>query len=274
RCDLLLALHARRSAASVAAFADRRPGAPIILALTGTDVYGDIRTDPSAQRSLELADRYVVLQRLAADELPGHLRSRCRVIYQSATCPCRPTSPTRRPSRSFQVVVLANLRSVKDPLRTAAAVRRLPSGSAVRVIHLGGALDESEAQAARAEMAENPRYKWVGELARWKALRVLARSQLCSLTSRAEGGANVVSEAIACAVPLVSSRIPGSVGLLGTEYPGYFPVGDTDALAALIGEAERSPDFLARLEQDCVSLRQQFTPERELADWAHLLDSL
>lgn len=272
RCDLLLALHARRSAASVAAFAARRPGAPIVLALTGTDVYGDIHTDASARRSLELADRYVVLQGLAAVELPGHLRSRCRVIYQSASCSTAP-SP-RRLGGPFQVAVLANLRAVKDPLRTAAAARLLPAGSAVRVVHLGGAFDESEAQAARAEMAENPRYRWMGELPRHKALRLLARSRLCCLTSRAEGGANVVSEAIACSVPLVTSRIPGSVGLLGPDYRGYFPVGDTEALAALIGEAERSPDFLARLEQDCASLRKLFSPERERADWASLLDSL
>ena len=86
-------------------------------------------------------------------------------------------------------------------------------------------------------------YRWLGELSREKALRLLSRCRLLALTSEQEGGANVVSEALAASVPVLSSRIAGSVGLLGEDYPGYFPVGDTEALARLLGRAETDADF-------------------------------
>jgi glycosyltransferase involved in cell wall biosynthesis len=78
------------------------------------------------------------------------------------------------------------------------------------------------------------RYGWRGAVPRTEALAVLARSRLLALTSLQEGGANVVSEALAAGVPIVSSAIPGSIGLLGADYPGYFPVGDTEALATVL----------------------------------------
>jgi glycosyltransferase involved in cell wall biosynthesis len=106
-CDLLVALHARKSHESVSTFRKTFPQKPVILALTGTDLYGDIHTHANAQESLELADRLV-------------------------------------------------------------------------------------------------------------------------LSSKSEGGANVISEAVMASVPVIASRIPGTVGLLGENYPGYFEFGDTD----------------------------------------------
>ena len=143
----------------------------------------------------------------------------------------------------FEVCVLGHLRPVKDPLRTAWAARLLPASSRVRVLQVGGALSEDMAEQARAEEAANPRYRWLGERPRGQALRLLARCRLLSLTSELEGGANVISEAIALGVPVVSSRIAGSLGLLGTDYPGYFPFGDTQALADLLRRAETDTDF-------------------------------
>ena len=49
--------------------------------------------------------------------------------------------------------------------------------------HIGSALSEEAEAQARAEAASNPRYCWLGELPRWKALRLLARSRLLVLTS-------------------------------------------------------------------------------------------
>jgi len=99
RCDLLIALHAGRSAASIVHYRETHPSAPLILALTGTDVYDAIHIRPEAQRSLELADRLVVLQPLASAELPIHLRPRARVIYQSVPRPRFHVSPRRMFSR-------------------------------------------------------------------------------------------------------------------------------------------------------------------------------
>jgi glycosyltransferase involved in cell wall biosynthesis len=114
---------------------------------------------------------------------------------------------------------MGHLRAVKDPFRTAEAARLLLASSRVCVLHLGGPLEAGMAERAQAEMASNPRYRWPGDLPRWRALRLLARSRLLvALTSIMEGAANVVTEALAVSVPVVSSRIPGSIGLLEPDY--------------------------------------------------------
>jgi glycosyltransferase involved in cell wall biosynthesis len=299
RCDLLIALHARHSFAAVEAFRRAQPGQPIILALTGTDVYEAIRTDPLAQQALELASRLVVLQPLALNELPPHLRARTRVIYQSCEAPPRPKGGLKiedrgskiedrrakiqitgsgnsrfHPPASFDVCVLGHLRPVKDPFRTALAVRRLPASSRIRVRHAGAALSPAMEKQARQEEASNPRYRWLGDLPRRKALRLLTHSRILVLSSLMEGGANTISEAIALGVPVLASRIPGSVGLLGADYPGYFPVGDTAALAALLTRAETDPKFYKKLKAWSRSLRPLVRPARERESWRRLLREL
>ena len=269
--DVLVALHARRSAASIDRFRSLYPEAPIVLALTGTDVYHDIHVCDDARRSLDLATCFVVLQRLAMEQLPDAFRSRCHVIHQSAVPPPGTASPRRD---RFDVAVLAHLRPVKDPLRAAAAARLLPADSAVLILHAGAALDEELACQARDEMAANDRYRWLGDLPRWKAQRLLARSRLLLVTSIAEGGANVISEALACSVPVVSSRIPGSVGLLGEGYPGYFTVGEEKELADILGQAERDPAFYKELCAACADLRPLFEPAREQATWKAILEAV
>ncbi len=271
RCDLMVALHARRSHASVKRFRDRHPDLPLVLAMTGTDLYRDIRTDPAAQQSMEMASLLIVLQPMGVQELPRHLRSRARVIYQSARRPPGTFSPRKN---LLEVCVIGHIRPVKDPFRTARAARLLPYSSRIRVVHVGSATSREMEEGARAEQASNPRYRWLGELPRWKALRILARSRLLAVTSRMEGGSNVVSEALACSVPVVSSRISGLIGILGGEYPGYFPVGGTRALADLLGRAESDVEFYTTLKARCKDLRPLVTPARERRSWQSLLKEL
>ena len=54
---VMIALHARRSAAPIAAWAAAHPGRGLAVVLTGTDLYRDIHTDAQAQQSLALAQR-------------------------------------------------------------------------------------------------------------------------------------------------------------------------------------------------------------------------
>ena len=269
--DLLVVLHAGREAGSVRRFRESHPSVPLVVAVTGTDIYSDEFDPGEVGNSLAAADRIVVLQPRTADDLPAAARPKARIIYQSAELPAHRSAP--RPD-VFEIAVVGHLRPVKDPFRAAEASRLLGPESKVRILHLGEALSPDMADRARAEADANPRYRWLGDLPHDEALAVMARCRLVALTSVSEGGPAVIPEAIVAGVPVVASRVAGCVGMLGDDYPGLFPPGDTRALARLFWRAESDPQFLRSLRVACDRQRPLFRPEAESAAWARLLDEL
>jgi glycosyltransferase involved in cell wall biosynthesis len=237
----MLALHARRSHASIKEF----PG-PVVLALTGTDIYQDIRRSPEARRSIDLARELIVLQPKAADEIPGR---RVHVVVQSSS-----TALRHRPVKGrFRICVIGHLRAVKDPLLTLKALKHVKRD--LEVIQLGELL-EKELEPRTTDR----RYRWLGSVPHGRALKWLASSHAMVISSRMEGGANVVCEALRIGVPVLASRIPGNVGLLGGRYAGYFPVGDERALARLL---ERESSFYDKLKRQIAPLRAKVAPQSE-----------
>ena len=256
RTDAMLALHARRSYASIKAFA--AGGRPLIVALTGTDVYRDIHESAEARESLELAHRLIVLQPKALLELPSRLRKKVRVVIQSSS-----TRLGHRPVQSkFRLCVLGHLRAEKDPMRTLAALSHVRSAD-LEVVHLGAALDPQFEDQAKAGMARDARYRWLGAVPHARALRWLASSHAMVISSRMEGGANVVCEALRIGVPVLASRIPGNVGLLGSGYAGYFPLADDGALARLIARSASDARFFSKLKRQVRALRATVAPRAE-----------
>jgi putative glycosyltransferase (TIGR04348 family) len=271
KCDLLIALHARRSFPAMQRFREKHRRAPLILALTGTDIYSDLEKSADAMRSLDLATRIVVLQELAVRAVPESARGKVNVIYQSAERLA--ISPPREES-CFQVCVLAHVRRVKDALLAAHAVRELPASSRIQIRHAGAVLDPEFEEQVEGEQRTNLRYRWLGPLTHEKAVDLLARSHVLALTSHVEGGANVVSEAIAVCTPVISSFIPGSVGILGKEYPGYFAVGDSVALREQLQKAESNDRFYRDLQDRVARLRPLVSADREREAWSALLTEL
>ncbi len=259
--DLMIALHARRSHASIVRFAALQPERPLVLVLTGTDIYRDILSDAAAQESLRLAHLIVTLQEQGPLALPPALRLKARVVYQSSPR----LAPARRPSRHFDVCVVAHLRDEKDPFRAARAAALLPAASRVRIRHVGGALQPGMAEQARALAAAIPRWHWLGPLTHGETRRRIARSHLLVLSSHMEGGANVICEAVMAGTPVLASRIAGNIGMLGADYAGYFPAGDAAALAELMSRAETDATFYRLLAEQCAARALLFEPAREAA---------
>ncbi len=272
-CDVLIALHARKSATAVARFRELRPGSGLIVALVGTDLYVDLkRRDPRVLQSLDAADRLVTLQPLAVRELPRRLRAKVRTIFQSvAPVPVRPAG---RAKESFVVAVVGHLRTVKDPFRAALAVRALPASSRIAIAHAGSALTPAMARRARAEMKRNPRYHWLGALPPSRARALVGFADAFVLSSRSEGGANALAEAIVAGVPVLASRIDGSIGLLGRGYPGYFTAGDTAALTRLLLRVETDGAFRAKLRRAVSARAKLFAESRERNAWRALLKEM
>ena len=253
--DLMLALHARRSHKSIMVFPRSKP---LVLALTGTDVYRDIHQSAEARESLARADRLIVLQPEAAKELSPRVRKKVKVVVQSSD-----TGLRHDPQRGkFRFCVIGHLRDEKDPLRAALALRLLQRED-VEVVHLGAALDPGLGKQARKLIRGDKRYRWLGDVPHERALRWLASSHAMVISSRMEGGANVVCEALRIGVPVLASRISGNVGLLGRDYAGYFPVEDEGALAGLMARAASDRRFYEKLKTQVKRLRAKVAPQAE-----------
>jgi putative glycosyltransferase (TIGR04348 family) len=265
--DMLIALHARKSHSSIASFRSERPHCPLIVVLTGTDVYRDIRSDANAQSSLALADRLIVLQERALDELAPALRRKAHVVPQS----CMSVLEHTPPKSKFRVCVVAHLREEKDPFRAVRALALLPDAGNLEVVQVGEALDERMRAEARTWQARETRYRWTGSVPHARALRWMAASHALVVSSIMEGGANVISEAVTIGVPVLASKIPGNVGMLGARYRGYFETGDEHALARLIERCRSDTALYAALREGVIARRTQFSQKAEIDAWRRVI---
>ena len=266
--DAMIALHARRSATSIHAWAAQHPGKPLIVVLTGTDLYQDIAFDTSAQQSLHLATHLVVLQEAGLAALPKALRSKARVIYQSAPR----LVPAVKSARRLTAVMVGHLRDEKDPLTFMQAARLCDSKS-IHFEQIGDGLDAQLASAAKAVAADVANYKWLGGLPRAQTRQHIKRAHVLVNSSVMEGGAHVILEAVQSGTPVLASHISGNVGMLGADYAGYFEVGDAAGLAALVKRCGTEPAFLARLQSQCARRAELFEPALEKRHVLNLISS-
>lgn len=272
--DVMLALHARRSWSSIAAWFGSNGSRGLAVVLTGTDLYRDIREDASAQESLRAADRLILLQERGLRSLPEELRHNARVIYPSATVRRElPKSP-----RLLRAVMIGHLRDVKSPDTLFAAMAVLATHSDIRVDHIGAALDPVLGRQAQATMAAYPNYRWLGPLSHESARSRIQRAHVLIHCSRMEGGAHVVMEAVMSGTPVLASRVDGNVGMLGENYAGYFPWGDARALAESVitcrATQNEADGLLRQLVAQARARASLFAPDTERAALRRLVSDL
>ena len=261
--DAMLALHARRSADSIAQWAAKFPKKLVVLALTGTDLYRDIAVDTLAQQSLKLAHRLIVLQDMGPKSLPAEFQSKCQVIFQSTP---RRQSVTKT-TKNLRALMVGHLRSEKSPETYFAAARSLAliqdHSQNIVLDHIGAPLDADLGEQALKLAAEVPSYRYLGEQTHTQTRARIARAHVLVHPSRMEGGAHVVMEAVMSGTPVLASRIDGNVGMLGADYDGYFPWGDAQVLANLLLRCKNEPLFLDHLNAQCALRSPLFEPRAE-----------
>ena len=276
--DVLLALHAKRSAHAIARWGQARgvaanaPGLGVVL--TGTDLYRDIQSEPAAQASLAYAHRLVVLQERGPDALPAALRAKARVIFQSTTT----RSTLAKTPRHLRAVMVGHLRKEKSPQTLFAAARLLQNHHDIYIDHIGDALEADLGAQAQACAADCPRYRWLGSLPHTATRRRIQSAHLLVHASRLEGGAHVLMEAVCSGTPVLASRIAGNIGMLGDDYAGYFAPGNAqelaDALLRCSAAQHSNGGFYKQLQVQCAQRAPLFAPNREQAALRHLVDEL
>ena len=268
--DAMVALHARRSAASIAAWAAQRVRKPLVVVLTGTDLYRDIQVDALARRSLEFADRLLVLHEGAPADVPAEHRAKCVVCFQS-TGARRALTKT---SQHLRALMVGHLRHEKDPATYFDAARMLAARTDILLDHIGAALDPMLGEQAIALCTAQPRYRWLGSQPHGATRARIQRAHVLVHASRMEGGAHVVMEAVRSGTPVLASRIPGNVGMLGPAYGGYFEPGNAAGLCALLLQCRDDRAMLAALQAQCAARAPLFEPARERATLRQLLAEL
>jgi putative glycosyltransferase (TIGR04348 family) len=268
--DALIVLHALRSAKSAQDFRAEFPGRPLIVTLTGTDLYRDLKDSAKAIDTLAAADALIVLQDDAITHVPTEFRRKTHVIYQSAT----PLTPAKKSRIPLNCVVVGHLRSEKDPETIFRWIESLPASLPLRILHIGAPLDEKLAAKARCLCTHDARYRWAGALPHGLTRAAIKRADVLIHPSIMEGGANVIVEAISSGTPVIASHMSGNIGMLGPDYPGYFPVGDAEALRSIVERCIDDANFVSRLNTACAARAKLFLPEIERAGLCRMIDEL
>lgn len=257
--DLMLALHARRSHDSIAAWHAMHGARGLVVVLTGTDLYRDIEHHPQAQQSLDFASHLVVLQHMGLGALPARLRAKTSVVLQSTSS--RVTLP--KSTRRIRAVMVGHLREEKSPQTLFEAAAILSEHPDIDIQHIGAEHDARLGQMAHQTAALYKHYQFKGALAHSETRRQIQRAHVLVHTSVMEGGAHVLMEAICSGVPVIASRISGNMGMLGEDYAALFPVGNSTALADMLIRFRHDAQFVHLLKAQCALRAPLFSAEQE-----------
>lgn len=241
RPHLVHALHARKGGA---AWLDHAlPGdPPLVVSLTGTEIHRDLGDPAAAPRvlmaleraALVLASGRALLE--AARAVVPSIAGRSLLVPKGAELPPRdPGFDLRRaaglPRNAFVFLLPAGLRAVKDPLFALEPLARLRRRDPrVAFVHCGDALDGDLAEEFRRRAAGEPWIRSLGALPFRRMASAYAGASVVLNTSRSEGFANVLPEAMLAARPILASAVPSNAEAIRDGRTGllYAP-GDGEA---------------------------------------------
>jgi len=269
--DVMIALHARKSAHYVADFRELNPEGKVIVYLTGTDLYEDIPGGCLVcKESMEQADGLVVSQEASLRSVPKEFLAKTEVVYPSIELPEDLSGDCETESDLFLLV--GHMRAVKQPFMAVEALQLLDDS--VRLVLLGNEVDSGMGAMAKEWQGRDPRFEWLGGLGYVETLRWMRRSVVTMNTSLMEGGSNSVGESIVLGVPVLATRIEGNVGMLGADYEGYFEVGDAQGLSDLMCKVLNEPCFLERLRGQVRVRGERFSRKNEASGWMNLIQRI
>lgn len=240
-------LHGNWSIAGiVAAIAGRLRGRPAIVTLRGEDV---TRAEKSRLFRTLLAaclalNRYTVT---VSEDMCGRLRrhypkyaSRIRFIPNGVAVPSdRERSEPHVPLRLVTVGSLIRRKRIETLIQAVSHLKDGSSGAVLRIIGDGNLNDELEAEAQRLGVAEM--VEFVGGVPPAEVERHLQWADVFVFGSESEGRPNVILEAMAAGLPIVSTDIPGVRELIPEDIGLLYPVGDAHALVKHIRQLAADP---------------------------------
>ncbi len=272
--DIIIALHARKSAHFIDEFLERNPVGKVIVYLTGTDLYRDIPNKCGiCEKSMQLANVLVVSQDASLSSVPERFRSKALVVHKSIQLPDELSDLIHETDRELFTVV-GHLRAEKQPFMAVEAFQLLGDSSRLKLVLLGKEIDDDSGEIARNWQNRDHRFQWLGGLDHSEAIGWIKRSVATINTSIMEGGANSVGESIMLGVPVLASRIEGNVGMLGNDYLGYFDPNSRQELANLIQQVISDTHFLERLRAQVSARRYKFSRENEKQGWLNIIQKL
>lgn len=273
--DLMIALHARRSASAIQSWRHIHPSKPLIVVLTGTDLYRDIANNSAAQKSIDLADRLVVLQELGIQELPLQHQAKTHCIFQSTPF----WKPAIKSNNKLRVLMVGHLREEKSPQTFFKAAQGMAEYKDIQFDLIGSGLDESLLEEAQSLNSSLANFHYLGAMPHAQTRQRIRNTHLLIHPSKMEGGAHVVMEAICSGTPVLASQIDGNKGMLGIDYAGYFNWGHVDQLIDLIllcrktqSNVLQTDRFLDHLTAQCAERAHLFTPDNEQHSLLELLN--
>lgn len=212
---------------------------------------------------LSLADFVFVPSQHVRRTLAGVVPDdRIRVIPYGAPQPRQPKCPTSDPSRPLKVLFVGGLTQHKGIGYLLDAVDRVDGP--LELILVG-----TRTQPHARVDAACKRWRWFESLPHDRVLDLMTEADVLVLPSFGEGFGLVVTEALACGVPVIVTPNVGAADLIRDGQEGFVvPVASAEAIAQRLNLLNRNRDQLAQMSRQARNAAAQRSWESYRADWA------